>query len=55
MNFVITVELIPLVNKALDKNGRRIYDFVRVILANRVIHMLIQKISIIRPYSLVQE
>jgi len=28
MNFVITVELIPLVNKALVKNGCRIYDLV---------------------------
>lgn len=26
MNFVISVELIPLVNEALDKNGCRIYD-----------------------------
>ena len=26
MNFVLIVELIPLVNKALDKNGCRIYD-----------------------------
>jgi|GEM_PF-1903245 hypothetical protein len=26
MNFVLIVELIPLVNKPLDKNGCRIYD-----------------------------
>jgi len=29
MNFVITAELIHLVNKVLDKDGLRIYDLIK--------------------------